>query len=167
MSAGRPFRRSVARGRILFVSTPIRDDASPREKEGVVRRRLVATTGHCPCGAVLEVPEDLEQFVSRDSRSRFIAYIPTGSIQKGKALASTGDGGRTVQCAICHGPDLRGLGPIPGIAGRSPSYLVRQLYDFQHGTRAGIGSALMKPTVAKLTLEDMVALAAYAASLEP
>jgi len=116
---------------------------------------------------VIEVPEDLEQFVSRDSRARFIAYVPTGSIQKGKALASTGDGGRTVQCAVCHGPDLRGLGPIPGIAGRSPSYLVRQLYDFQHGTRAGIGSALMKPTVQNLTLEDMVALAAYAASLEP
>ena len=116
---------------------------------------------------IIEVPEDLEQFISRDSRSHFIAYVPTGSIQKGKALASTGDGGRTVQCAICHGPDLRGLGPIPGLAGRSPSYMVRQLYDFQHGARAGIGSALMKPTVAKLTLEDMVALAAYAASLEP
>jgi cytochrome c553 len=116
---------------------------------------------------VIEVPEDLEQFVSRDSRSRFIAYVPTGSIQKGQALASTGGGGRTVQCAICHGPDLKGLGPIPGIAGRSPSYIVRQLFDFKHGARAGIGSALMKPTVEKLTLEDMVALAAYAASLQP
>ena len=116
---------------------------------------------------IIEVPEDLEQFISRDSRSRFIAYAPTGSIQKGKELASTGGEGRTVQCAICHGPDLRGIGPIPGIAGRSPSYIVRQLYDMKHGVRAGIGSALMKPTVEKLTLEDMVALAAYAASLEP
>jgi cytochrome c553 len=116
---------------------------------------------------IIEVPEDLEQFVSRDSRSRFIAYVPSGSIQKGKTLASTGGEGRTVQCAICHGPDLKGLGPIPGIAGRSPSYLVRQLYDFKHGARAGIGSALMKPTVEKLMLEDMIALAAYAASLPP
>lgn len=116
---------------------------------------------------IIEVPEDLEQFVSRDSRSQFIAYVPPGSIEKGKALASTGGAGRTVQCAICHGPDLRGIGPIPGIAGRSPSYIVRQLYDIKHGARAGIGSALMKPTVEKLTIEDMVALAAYAASLEP
>ncbi|MDR3405720.1 MAG: cytochrome C-binding protein [Chthoniobacter sp.] len=116
---------------------------------------------------VIEVPQDLEQFVSRDSRSQFIAYVPTGSIQKGKTLASTGGGGRTVQCAICHGPDLKGLGPIPGIAGRSPSYIVRQLFDFKHGVRAGIGSALMKPTVQNLSLEDMIALAAYAASLEP
>jgi cytochrome c553 len=116
---------------------------------------------------IIEVPQNLQQFVSRDSRSRFIAYVPNGSLQKGKALATTGGQDRTVQCAICHGPDLKGLGPIPGIAGRSPSYIVRQLYDFKHGARAGIGSALMKPTVQKLVLEDMIALAAYAASLPP
>jgi cytochrome c553 len=116
---------------------------------------------------VIEVPEDLEQFISRDSHSQFIAYVPTGSIEKGKALATTGGAGHTVQCTICHGPDLRGLGPIPGIAGRSPSYIVRQLYDFQHGVRAGIASALMKPTVEKLSTEDMINLAAYAGSLTP
>ena len=65
------------------------------------------------------------------------------------------------------GPELNGVGPIPGLAGRSPSYLVRQLYDFQHGTRAGPLSPLMAPNVMKLTLDDMVALAAYAASLSP
>lgn len=116
---------------------------------------------------IIEVPEDLEQFEHRDPRSRFIAYVPIGSIQKGQALVASGGGGKTVQCGVCHGPDLKGLGPIPGIAGRSPSYIVRQLYDFKHGARAGIGSALMKPTVEKLTVEDMVSLAAYAASLTP
>lgn len=116
---------------------------------------------------IIEVPEDLEQFVSRDARSRFIAYVPIGSIQKGQTLATTGGGGKTVQCGICHGADLKGLGPIPGIAGRSPSYFVRQLYDFKHGARAGTGSALMKPSVERLTVEDMISLAAYAASLTP
>lgn len=116
---------------------------------------------------IIEVPEDLERFVSRDTHSLFIAYVPVGSVQKGQALAASGGGGKTIQCGICHGPDLKGLGPIPGIAGRSPSYIVRQLYDFKHGTRAGIGSALMKPTVEKLTVEDMLALAAYVSSLAP
>jgi len=116
---------------------------------------------------VIEFPDDLEQFISRDSRTHFTAYVPPGSIARGQVLATTGDAGRTVQCTICHGPDLRGLGPIPGIAGRSPSYLVRQLYDFQHGARAGLSSVLMKPTVEKLQIEDMIALAAYAASLPP
>jgi hypothetical protein len=80
---------------------------------------------------IIEILEDLGQFVSRDARSRFIAYVPAGSIQKGQALAATGSAGKTVQCGICHGPDLKGLGP--GIAGRSPSYIVRQLYDLCSG----------------------------------
>jgi cytochrome c553 len=129
----------------------------------------VAKTGEKePIGErIIEVPENLEQFANRDTRARFIAYVPPGSIKKGQALATTGGGGKTLQCATCHGPDLKGLGPIPGIAGRSPSYIVRQLYDFKHGTRAGSGSALMKASVEKLTVDDMLVLAAYAASLAP
>jgi len=124
------------------------------EKESIGRR-------------IIEVPEDLEQFERRDARARFIAYVPVGSIRKGRTLATTGGGGRTVACGDCHGADLKGIAPIPGIAGRSPSYIVRQLYDFKHGARAGDGVDFMKPTVAKLTLDDMIALAAYAASLAP
>jgi cytochrome c553 len=116
---------------------------------------------------IIEVPDDLEQFVSRDSRAQFTAYVPPGSVARGGTLVATGGGGHTIQCTICHGPDLRGLGLVPGIAGRSPSYLVRQLYEIKHGVRAGIGSALMKATVQNLSLDDMIALAAYAASLDP
>ena len=116
---------------------------------------------------IIEVPENPEQFASRDSRSRFIAYVPAGSIEKGRELAASGGGGKTIQCGACHGPGLKGAGQMPGIAGRSPSYIVRQLYDFKHGARAGIGGALMKPAVEKLDIEDMVALAAYVASLAP
>ena len=114
---------------------------------------------------IIEVPENLAQFVSRDTRSRFIAYVPTGSIEKGRALATRGD--QAVRCGTCHGPDLKGLGAVPGIAGRSPSYIVRQLYDFKHGARAGADSAQMKPSAEKLSIRDMISLAAYAASLAP
>jgi cytochrome c553 len=116
---------------------------------------------------IIEVPEDLERFMIRDTHAVFIAYVPLGSIEKGRALATSGGGGKTVPCGICHGPDLKGRGPIPGIAGRSTNYTVRQLYDFKHGSRAGTGSALMKPSVEKLSVEDMLVLAAYIASLTP
>ena len=116
---------------------------------------------------IIEMPEDLEQFENRDPRSQFIAYVPIGSVAKGAALVSTGGGGKTQQCAICHGPDLRGLAGIPPIAGRSPSYVVRQLYDLQNGTRAGAAAALMKGTVVNLTVEDMVSIAAYLATRAP
>ena len=56
---------------------------------------------------------------------------------------------------------------MPALAGRSPSYIVRQLYDMRHGMRNGQWAALMKPVVAGLSEEDMVAIAAYTASLAP
>jgi cytochrome c553 len=116
---------------------------------------------------IIEVPESLEQFESRDSRARFIAYVPPGSIAKGEAYVATGGGGAVPPCATCHGPDLRGVGPIPPIVGRSTSYVVRQLFDFKSGARAGPGAAQMKPVAERLSLDDMIAVAAYLASRAP
>jgi len=117
---------------------------------------------------IIETPEDTERTeVLRDPRSGFIAYAPMGSIKKGETLVTTGGGGRTTACAVCHGTDLKGLGPVPGIVGRSPSYTVRQLSDMQRGTRKGVWAELMKPVVANLSNQEMLAIAAYTASRVP
>ena len=116
---------------------------------------------------IIEMPEDLARTELRDASSGFVAYVPPGSIARGEALVKTGGGGRTVACATCHGADLRGLGPVPPLAGRSPSYTVRQLFDMQQGVRKGPWSALMTSAVARLTVDDMIAIAAYTASREP
>ena len=114
---------------------------------------------------IIEIPENVEHFVSRDLRVRFIAYVPVGSIQKGQALAASSD--LRVQCAACHGPDLKGTALAPGIAARSPTYVFRQLHDFKSGARKGANSELMKPVVENLSIDDMIALVAYTASLMP
>ena len=114
---------------------------------------------------IIEVPEDFVQFENRDARSRFIAYVPPGSVNKGEALAARGVGNPAAQCVTCHGPGLQGLGAVPALAGRSPSYFVRQLYDLKHGARAGANSEVMKPVADALSVDDMLVLAAYAASL--
>lgn len=101
----------------------------------------------------------------RNPRSGFIAYVPTGSIEKGAELVLAGGGGKTLQCAICHGPDLNGIGVIPGIASRSPSYMARQLNDMKQGTRKGAMAALMKPVVENLTSEDILNIVAFTSSL--
>jgi cytochrome c553 len=115
---------------------------------------------------IIEMPEDNAREALRDPRSGFLAYVPAGSIKKGEALVKTG-GGKTTACAVCHGPDLKGLGPVPGIAGRSPSYSARQLFDMQLGARDGLWADLMKPVVAKLSEEDLINISAYTASLAP
>ena len=116
---------------------------------------------------IIEVPENLDHFESRDARATFIAYAPAGSIKKGEALVTTGAERKILPCATCHGADLKGAGSVPPIAGRSPSYTVRQLYDYQSGARAGPGAAQMKPSVDKLSVADMTAIAAYLATLAP
>ena len=129
-------------------------DANSREREAIGSR-------------IIEVPEDVVQFENRDARSRFVAYVPIGSIKQGEEIATKGTAGAATKCILCHGRGLNGLADVPGIGGRSPSYLVRQLYDLKHGARAGPGAELMKPVVEALTTDDMLALAAYAASLPP
>jgi cytochrome c553 len=115
---------------------------------------------------IIEMPENLERTELRDSTSGFIAYVPVGSIEKGAALITTG-AGKTIPCGLCHGADLKGLGPVPALAGRSPSYIVRQLFDIQHGVRGGAWTELMKAVVTQLSEEDMVSIAAYTASRAP
>jgi cytochrome c553 len=144
-------------------------EAAKAPKTRVVDWHLAVplTAGTEPLGQrIIEVPEKLEQFERRDGRARWVAYVPLGSVQRGHKLVTSG-GRKTVPCGTCHGSDLKGLGPIPGIAGRSPSYLVRQLYDFRAGIRGGAGSALMKPVVEKLSMDDIISLAAYTSSLNP
>src|SRR5262249_48707021 len=112
-----------------------------------------AEAGMEPLGMrIAEVPVDVEQTEPlRNPRSGFIAYVPVGSLKKGEALVLGGGGGKTVACASCHGEGLKGTDKFPALAGRSPSYLARQLYDFQHFTRVGPGSLLMRPVVQNLT----------------
>jgi cytochrome c553 len=116
---------------------------------------------------IIEMPERPEATEAlRDPRSGFIAYVPIGSIKRGEQLVTKGNG-KTIACGICHGADLKGLGPVPGIAGRSPSYLMRQMYDMQQGTRKGAWTELMKSVVSGLSQEDMLNIVAYAASRTP
>ena len=112
---------------------------------------------------IIEVPEKPDATERlRDPLSGFVAYVPIGSIAQGKALVTTGGAGKTIMCAVCHGPDLQGLADVPAIADRTASYIMRQLYNYQQGARE---SLLMKPVVANLNAEDMLAIAAYLASL--
>jgi cytochrome c553 len=109
---------------------------------------------------VVETPADVDREQLRDPHAGFIAYAPRGAVARGKRLATS------LACAGCHGEKLTGNGATaPGIAGRSPSYLARQLYDFRQGTRHGEMAAAMQPVVAKLTAGDLVNLTAYLASL--
>jgi cytochrome c553 len=114
---------------------------------------------------IVEMPDNLTDFERRDPHASFRAYVPPGSIERGERLAVGG----AQPCATCHGEGRRGgesaLGPP--LAGRSPSYLFRQLYGFRSGARADAGAEVMRGVVGGLTRSQMIDLAAYAASRHP
>jgi len=141
----------------------------PKTYVGAGRMRFAHPDGSMePIGnRIITLPQDAGQARNRDPRSGFIAYVPVGSIAKGQDLVKNGGGGKTVACVICHGDDLRGLADVPRLAGVHPIYIARQLYIFQNGERAGVGSQLMKKPVANLTEADIVNIAAYLGSLAP
>ena len=117
---------------------------------------------------ILEMPVDPEATETyRNPRSGWIAYVPIGSVKKGEELVLRGGSGKTVACAACHGTDLKGNGNFPPLAGRSPSYFARQLYDIQQYTRNGPGTQLMRPVVQNLNPDDILSITAYLASLQP
>jgi cytochrome c553 len=146
----------------------VETDTVPKTYVGPGNKRLrLAGGGTEPIGErIIEIPEDEEVVLNRDPRKGFVAFVPKGSIARGETLAKTG-GRKTLACAICHGPTLQGLGEVPPIAGRQATYIVRQLYMVQNGNRAGPSVALMQQVVKNLTVDDMLALAAYVASREP
>ncbi len=158
-----------------FASIPAKSSSKVVESDTVPRTRPIGglfipikKAGAEPLGnRIVEMPMDEQQTETlRNPRVRFIAYVPKGSLAKGEILVRTG-GGKVTPCTACHGADLRGLGPVPRLAGNSPSYLARQLYDMQTGHRAGAWTPLMAPVVAGLSAGDVLAAAAYLGSLRP
>ena len=127
-----------------------------------------AEAGTEPLGnRIVESPKNAEHTeMLRDPRSGFYAYVPKGSVGRGKELALYGNEGVT-SCTVCHGQDLNGLAIVPSLRGRSPSYIARQLADMKEGKRRGAWTPLMAPVVASLGADDILNLAAYLASLEP
>jgi cytochrome c553 len=147
----------------------IETDTVPKSHVGAGGMRFVVPGGDQePIGNhIIVLPQDETRAKSRDPHSGFIDYVPPGSIAKGEALVTTGGEAKTIPCAICHGPTLKGLGELPSIVGRPPTYVVRQLNDMKTGARSGDAMALMKAVVEKLSVDDMVAIAAYLGSREP
>jgi len=161
----------------------------PRKYNKVVEADTVAKTfigqgrmrfldpkgGTEPTGVrIITVPVDLDRARLRDPNTQFVSYVPVGTLERGKVLVETGDSGKTVACAACHGALMEGRtlpGPAgivaPRLAGQHPIYLAREMYLFKDGSRAGKNAAFMMPAVAKLDDADILAISAYLASLDP
>ena len=150
--------------KVIETSTPPKTYVSSAARHRVV----VPGGGTEPIGQrIIETPVDPARTNNRDPHSPFLAYVPPGSIAKGEALVKTGGSGKTIQCAVCHGDDLKGLGEVPRLAGLQPVYIARQLFGMKTGSNTGTAAALMKKAVANLSEDDIISISAYLGSLPP
>ncbi len=118
-------------------------------------------------GRLIEAPESIERHELRDPWVRYTTFVPPGSVARGRRLTTPGPAGAPANCATCHGPQLLGVGEVPPIAGRAPSNLLRQLINFRTRARRDSTATPMYAVVDSLSIDDMVALAAYVGSLPP
>jgi cytochrome c553 len=122
---------------------------------------------HEPIGErIIEMPDDFKLYDLGDEHSGFVAYVPPGSLERGAVIAVKGEGSAAA-CESCHGASLQGVGDIPPLAGRSPTYIARELILFREGKRTNPEAAPMQREASALTLPEMIDVAAYAASRKP
>jgi cytochrome c553 len=88
-------------------------------------------------------------------------------LRQGQAIATSGVSGRQIPaCASCHGVQFTGMEPgIPGLLGLRAAYISAQLGAFRYGTRTALDPDCMQVIAARLTEDDVKAVAAYLASL--
>jgi cytochrome c553 len=120
---------------------------------------------------IIEVSNNQTLYDWGDERTGFVAYVPPGSIAHGALIAAKGKG-PIAPCEACHGAKLAGqtipgLGIVPPLAGRSPTYIVKELILFHEGKRTEPTSVPMRAEASLLTVPEMIDVAAYAASRRP
>lgn len=83
----------------------------------------------------------------------------------GEKLVERGDWANyLVPCKSCHGPGSQGVGAtFPALAGQHASYISQQLHAWQRGERNNDANELMLAIAARLSEEQIAAVAAYLA----
>jgi cytochrome c553 len=95
-----------------------------------------------------------------------VADASEAVLARGKSLVTQGDFDKGIPaCASCHGPRFTGMEPaIPGLIGLKASYLSAQLGAWRYGIRTAAAPDCMQLVAARLTEDDVTAVAAWLSS---
>lgn len=106
-----------------------------------------------------------------DAREPFESPRPSAVSQTvlshGQSLVTKGAPNRGIPaCVTCHGVNLSGREPgIPGLIGLRPDYISAQLGGWRYGTRTAIAPDCMQLIAARMTEDDVAAVAAWLAAM--
>ena len=107
----------------------------------------------------------------KDLNAKPLKGAPKDQVAAGKKLYEEGVPETSIQpCAMCHGPDAKGEGAAPRLAGQLHDYIAKTLLNWTKERcrdRANAGlSAVMEPIANSLNEAQIAAIAAYLDHLE-
>jgi cytochrome c553 len=108
----------------------------------------------------------------RDLNPKPLGGAPTELVATGKKIFQEGvPDAKIPPCATCHGPEAKGNGQFPRLAGQLYPYIIKVLTNWdkergQGGPANPDTSAIMQPIAHNLTDSQITAVAAYLSSLE-
>jgi cytochrome c553 len=105
---------------------------------------------------------DLAAYFS--SQSKKIGTAAADAVDAGEQIYRAGNAETGVAaCMACHGPAGSGnpLANFPALNGQSAEYLVKALKDFRAGARTNDNAQMMQGVVARMTDQEMEAVAQY------
>ncbi len=110
--------------------------------------------------------EDLAAFYARQPLPE--NTTPQQFLKRGEQLYRGGDFSKHITaCIACHGPSGRGNAQanFPVLSGQQPAYTIQQLQAFKGKTRSNDLNSIMRSISARMSTEDMEAVAHYVAGL--
>jgi cytochrome c553 len=140
-----------------------------------VERRRQRNLGFIRYGKVHGIPEGQRQAIAEYVSSLPPVSHPGGSsslIEQGEKIFHGGAPDNDVPaCAVCHGPEAKGEGIFPRLAGQWRPYLINKLTNWEKERGLGPGGAddnsqIMKPIAKSLTKDQIKAVTAYLSSLK-
>jgi cytochrome c553 len=139
-----------------------------------VERRRQRNLGFVRYNRVHGIPESQMQAIADYVSSLPAVAHPSGSpalIAQGDKIFHSGAPDNDVPaCAVCHGPEAKGEGIFPRLAGQWRPYLIAKLqnWDKERGLGPQGGddnSQIMKPIAKSMTQDQIKAVTAYLSSL--
>ena len=113
--------------------------------------------------------EDIAAYFSSQSLQALTPETEVEIIKTGRKIYKGGNLYSGVPaCAGCHGPNAAGNSPaaFPHLAGQKTTYVVKTLKDFKSGARANDVNEIMRNIAARLTDNEINAVAAYLSTVQ-
>jgi cytochrome c553 len=139
-----------------------------------VERRRQRNLGFVAYNRVHGIPESQREAIANYVSSLTPVSHPGGSsdlVAQGEKIFHGGAPDNDVPaCAVCHGPEAKGEGIFPRLAGQWRPYLIAKLQNWEK--ERGLGpqggddnSQIMKPIAKSMTREQIKSVTAYLSSL--